>query len=181
MQWKNTSSRYGMVAVTLHWLIAIVVFCLFALGWWMTGLDYYDSWYKQGPWIHKSVGILLFLMVSIRLLWRLMSVKPEAMSNHKHWEVRLAHVAHFLLYALLFVIMISGYLISTEDGRAVEVFGWFEIPATITSIPDQADVAGWIHFTLACILIGLVLLHALAALKHHFVDRDKTLVRIFGK
>jgi cytochrome b561 len=61
------------------------------------------------------------------------------------------------------------------------VFGWFEVPATITSLPSQEDIAGWVHLILASTLIGLVVLHAAAALKHHFIDRDRTLKRIFGR
>lgn len=181
MQWKNTTNRFGFIAVALHWLVALTVFNLFVLGLWMTGLDYYDSWYKLGPWLHKSVGMLLFLIVLLRLSWRIFTPPPGALLTHKLWEVRLAHVVHLLLYWLLLAIMISGYLISTADGRSIGLFDWFFIPATITSIPQQEDNAGWIHLMLASILMGLVLLHAAAALKHHFIDRDRTLIRIFGK
>jgi len=181
MQLKNSTTHFGLVAVSLHWLVAIAVFALFGLGLWMTGLDYYDSWYKQGPWWHKSIGILLFFVVIFRLGWRVLTPPPAALPDHKPWEIKLAHMAHRLLYLLLLAIMLSGYLISTADNRAIEVFGWFSIPATITSLPDQEDVAGWVHLTLASILIGLAVLHAAAALKHHFIDRDRTLKRIFGR
>jgi cytochrome b561 len=77
--------------------------------------------------------------------------------------------------------MLSGYLISTADNRPIEVFGWFSVPATITSIPEQEDVAGLVHLVVASTLIGLVMLHAAAALKHHFIDRDRSLVRILGR
>lgn len=181
MQWKNSTTRFGLIAVTLHWLVALSVFGLFGLGLWMTGLDYYDSWYKQGPWLHKSIGITLFFVVIFRLYWRWLTPPPAALSSHKPWETRLARVTHLLLYLLLLAIMISGYLISTADNRSIEVFGWFSIPATITFIPDQEDVAGWVHLILASCLIGLTVLHAGAALKHHFIDRDHTLRRIFGR
>ena len=181
MQWKNSTTHFGMIAVSLHWLVAITVFSLFGLGLWMTGLDYYDSWYKQGPWWHKSIGILLFFVITFRLCWRLLTPPPAALTSHKPWETKLAHMAHLLLYFLLFIIMFSGYLISTADNRAIEVFGWFAVPATITSLPNQEDIAGWVHLILASILIGLVSLHAAAALKHHFIDRDRTLKRIFGR
>lgn len=170
-----------MITVTLHWLVAIAVFCLFGLGLWMTGLDYYDSWYKQGPWWHKSIGILLFFVVIFRLCWRVLTPPPVALASHKLWETKLAHMTHLLLYFLLFAIMLSGYLISTADNRPIEVFGWFAIPATITSLPNQEDIAGWTHLILASTLIGLALLHAVAALKHHFIDRDRTLMRISGR
>ena len=85
------------------------------------------------------------------------------------------------LYLLLFCTAISGYLISTADGRPVEVFGHFEVPASLTDLPGQADWAGAIHLTLAITVIVLTAVHALAALKHHFVDRDRTLLRMLGR
>ena len=181
MQLKNNTTRFGLIAIALHWLVALTVFSLFALGWWMTELDYYDSWYKQGPWWHKSIGILLFMAVIFRLCWRIFTPPPQPLASHQPWEIKAAHTVHLLLYLLLFLIMLSGYLISTADNRAIEVFGWFSIPATITSIPNQEDAAGWLHLVLASSLLGLALLHAAAALKHHFIDRDGTLKRIFGR
>ena len=181
MQLKNSSTHFGVIAVSLHWLVALAVFGLFALGLWMTGLDYYDSWYKQGPWWHKSIGILLFPVVIVRLGWRVLNPPPAALGSHKPWEKKLAHIAHLLMYVLLLSIMMSGYLISTADNRAIDVFGWFAVPATITALPRQEDIAGWVHLVLASILIGLVALHAAAAIKHHFIDRDRSLKRIFGR
>lgn len=181
MHWKNSKNRFGIMAVALHWFVAITVFSLFGLGLWMTGLDYYDSWYKLAPWWHKSIGVLLFFVVIFRLCWRMFTPPPVALSSHKPWEVRIAHIIHTLLYLILFVIMFSGYLISTADGRSIEVFGWFSVPSSITSIPDQADTAGLVHMVVAYSLIALSLLHAVAALKHHFIDRDNTLKRIFGR
>jgi cytochrome b561 len=67
---RNTPRGYGMVAILLHWLVALVVIGLFALGVWMTGLTYYDDWYKRGPDLHKSIGILLFLVMLARVIWR---------------------------------------------------------------------------------------------------------------
>lgn len=181
MQLKNSTTHFGLITVTLHWLVAVTVFGLFALGLWMTELDYYDSWYKQGPWWHKSIGILLFFIIIFRLFWRALTPPPVALISHKPWEIKLAHMAHLLLYFLLLAIMLSGYLISTADNRAIEVFDWFTVPATITSLPNQEDIAGWVHLILASILTGLASLHAVAALKHHFIDRDRTLKRIFGR
>ena len=181
MQWKNTQTQFGILAITLHWFVALVVITLFGLGLWMTGLDYYDNWYRLAPWWHKSIGASLFFVVIFRFCWRVFTPPPAALPSHKPWEIRIAHVTHYALYLMLFVIMFSGYLISTADGRSIEVFDWFSIPATITSIPEQEDTAGWIHLVVAYCLIGLSLLHAVAALKHHFIDRDSTLKRIFGR
>lgn len=181
MQWANNPTRFGSIAIALHWLVAIAVISLFTLGWWMTGLDYYSVWYQAAPWWHKSIGLTLALVMLIRLLWRFFSPPPEPLTSHTSAGVRVAKAVHLLLYLLLFIILISGYLISTADGRPIEVFGWFEVPATLTAIPNQEDIAGWIHWMVACTLMGLVLLHAAAALKHHFIDRDRTLLRILGR
>ena len=181
MQFKNNTTRFGFISMALHWLVPLPVFALFALGWWMTELDYYDTWYKLGPWWHKSIGVLLFLVVIFRLCWRFFTVQPKALSSHKPWEIKIAHAVHLFLYLLLLLTMFSGYLISTADNRPIEVFGWFSVPATITSITDQEDIAGQVHLIVASILIGLALLHASAALKHHFIDRDRSLMRMLGR
>ncbi len=173
---KNTSQAYGLVSVFLHWLVAIAVVSLFALGLWMVELDYYDAWYRRGPDLHKSIGIMLFAVMLLRLGWRLTNPQPQGIG--KVWEQRAAHIAHRLLYALPFLLMISGYLISTADGRPIDVFGLFSIPATLSGLDNQEDIAGEIHELLAYTLIGLAAVHGLAALKHHYFDRDNTLKRM---
>lgn len=178
---KNSATSYGLVAIALHWLVALVVVGLFALGLWMTELEYYDAWYERGPDLHKGIGILLFITVAFRLVWRWLNPRPAPEPMHKPWERRLAGIAHALLYVLLFAVMIAGYLISTADGRSIEVFGLFSVPATLSGIENQEDIAGEIHEVLAFILIGLTLLHTAAALKHHFIDRDRTLKRMLGR
>jgi len=180
MQWRNTRQRYGVITITLHWLVAIIVVALFGLGWWMTELNLYHPWYHKAPSLHKSMGLLLLAMMVIRMVWRLFNHTPEPLPTHTPITHGAARLVHHLLYLLLFAVMISGYLISTADGRPVEVFGAFSIPATITSIPEQEEVAGKIHLILAITLIALALVHAGAALKHHIIDRDNTLLRMLG-
>jgi cytochrome b561 len=178
---KNTSTDYGLIAIALHWLVTLAVIGLFALGLWMTDLDYYDPWYERAPDVHKSIGVLLFITVVLRLAWRWMNPVPRPEPTHAVWERRMAGIAHALLYALLFAVMIAGYLISTADGRPIQVFGLFAVPATLSGIENQEDIAGEIHEVLAFILIGLAAVHALAALKHHYFDRDRTLKRMLGR
>lgn len=181
MQWRNSKQRYGLIAIALHWLVAITVFGMFGLGWWMTELTLYHPWYYKAPALHKSIGLLLFMVMVLRLVWRFVNPYPDPISTHSRFERVAARLVHGLLYLLPFVVMISGYLISTADGRPIEIFGVVSIPASITSIPNQEDVAGEIHLVLAVVLIALALLHAAAALKHHFVDRDNTLRRMLGR
>ncbi|BCR25545.1 hypothetical protein KAM429_42480 [Aquipseudomonas alcaligenes] len=110
-----------------------------------------------------------------------MSPPPPALSSYSRLTRLGAKLGHGLLYLGLFALMIAGYLISTADGRGISVFGLFEVPASITAIPDQEDVAGLIHQYLAWVLVIFAVLHGLAALKHHFIDRDATLSRMLGR
>jgi cytochrome b561 len=177
---RNTEDTYGILAVAMHWLVAVTVAGLFALGLWMVDLTYYSDWYRTAPAIHKGVGILLFGAVVVRLGWRAVGPRPSPVAGHAAWERRAAVIAHGTLYALLFAVMISGYLISTADGRSIDVFGLFSVSATVTGLPGQADVAGDVHFVLAVTLVTVAAAHALAALKHHLLDRDRTLLRMLG-
>jgi cytochrome b561 len=181
MRWRNSSLHYGIISISLHWLAAVAVFGLFALGYWMVGLTYYSSWYKVAPDIHKSVGVLLFLLMAVRLSWRMLNPPPPALPEHGPLTRIASKLGHAFLYLGLFVLMISGYLISTADGRGISVFGWFEIPASLTSLPDQGDNSGLVHRYLAWTLVIFAILHGLAALKHHFIDHDRTLLRMFGR
>ncbi len=181
MMWKNTTERYGWIAILFHWLTAITVFGLFGLGVYMTNLDsYYDPFYKTGPFIHKSIGVLLFGALVLRVIWRMLNPHPALPSQAPAWERIVAVLTHAALYLLLFAILFSGYLISTAEGRGVSVFDWFEIPALPWALAHQEDLAGKIHGLLAWTLMGLVVLHTLAALKHHFIDRDTVLTRMLG-
>lgn len=178
---RNTESSYGLIAILLHWLVAVAILGMFALGLWMVGLGYYDPWYRRAPEIHKGIGVLLFLTLVLRLGWRFANPPPRPLPSHSQLEVRAARAAHLLLYLLLFAVMVSGYLISTADGRSIDVFGLFQVPATLTGLPSQADLAGDVHLALAIATLVLAGVHALAALKHHFLDRDSTLMRMLGR
>ncbi len=178
MSLKNSSHRYGSVAKVLHWVVALAVIGLFGLGLYMTSLGYYDPWYHTAPDLHRGFGVVVALLLLFRLVWRQFNPRPQPEPNHKAWEVKAAEWVHRALYLLLFGIVISGYLISTADGRAIEVFGVVAIPSLTGSVANLEDYAGTLHLGLAIALMTLVGLHALAALKHHFVDRDRTLLRM---
>ncbi|WP_417566354.1 cytochrome b [Marinobacter sp.] len=181
MQIRNTASSYGLVAIAIHWLVALVVFGLFGLGYWMVDLTYYHDWYNRAPDIHRSVGILLLAVMVFRVIWKSLNVSPASPPEHKRWEVRSAHLGHGLLYVLIFVALVSGYLISTADGSSVSVFGWFEVPSVTGQVKGMEDIAGTVHYWTTWAILGLALVHAAGALKHHFIDRDPTLRRMLGK
>jgi cytochrome b561 len=115
------------------------------------------------------------------VLWRFISPPPPTLETYSRMTRLGAKFGHSFLYFSLFAVMIAGYLISTADGVGISVFGLFEIPALVSGLPDQADTAGVIHLYLAWALVIFSGLHALAALKHHFIDRDATLNRMLGR
>ena len=181
MAMRNSKSGYGWMTIVLHWLVAVAVAGLFVLGFWMVELTYYDSWYSRAPDIHRSIGVLLFVTVLFRVVWRWINLSPRAPVNHTRWEVWSARAVHMLLYVLMFVAMASGYLISTADGSAISVFGWFDVPSVTGRMKGLEETAGAVHYWSTWGLVALAGLHGLAALKHHFWDRDQTLLRMLGQ
>jgi len=175
----NDQQSYGWGPIVIHWLVAVAVIVLFGLGLYIDSLSYYDPEYRTVPHWHKSLGLILAGLFMLRIAWRLFN-KPPAPLPQPAVLTLATHAVHSLLYLLLIVVLVSGYLISTADGRAIAVFNWFEIPALPALITNQEDVAGEIHEIAANSLIALAALHALAALKHHFINRDDTLKRMFG-
>ena len=179
MDLNNDKHRYGLISILLHWGMAVVIFGLYALGLYMVDLTYYDELYQTIPNIHRSIGMILMLFLLIRWVWRLRNQLPEI--SGKRWEQVAALWAHRAFYLLILLSLVSGYLISTADGQPVSVFNWFDIPATLYGIDNQEDIAGDIHEILTHILIFLAAIHTLAALKHHFIQRDPTLLSMLGK
>jgi len=180
---KNTPLGYGVVAIFLHWIMALGILFLFGLGLYMVELSYYDAWYKGSLDLHKSIGVSVFILWCIRIIWRLLNVSPvvpEVNTTFEKFEQRAAHWMHLLLYLIMVLLMCSGYLISTADGRGISVFELFEVPAINALIDNQEDIAGEIHLILAWCLIVLVAIHSLAAIKHHFINKDDTLKKMIG-
>lgn len=177
----NTRIHYGYISIFFHWLAAATIIALFALGYYMVDLTYYHQWYKTAPELHKSIGFLLFILMIVRVIWRHKQLTPEHLTSHSSLERKMGKLTHSVLYFLIFLIMITGYLISTADDRGIEVFELFTVPGFGSFIENQEDVAGLIHQWLAYTLILLASLHAIAALKHHFIDKDNTLNRMIGR
>ncbi|MDX2322106.1 MAG: cytochrome b [Moritella sp.] len=176
---KNTKTDYGWISILLHWIMALAIFGMFGLGLYMVELTYYDAWYKGSLDLHKSIGILLLGLLLIRTLWRGINTNPDSADERaSKFEVTSAHLVHLGLYLLMFTLMVSGYLISTADGRGINVFEVFTVPAIPFAIDNQEDIAGQIHEILAWALIAVAGIHALAALKHHFINKNNTLIRM---
>lgn len=169
---------YTLIARMIHWTMVLLLVGLVALGLWMTELSYYDPWYHKAPALHDSLGVVAFFLLIARFIWRISHPAPPHSARIKPWEKRLAQVIQVALYVLMAAIPITGYLITTAKGMSVDVFSLFSIPALVQTLPGLEDKAGYIHQILAWSLTGLAILHLSAALKHHFLDRDDTLLKM---
>ncbi|WP_395373542.1 cytochrome b [Marinicella sp. W31] len=178
---NTTTHSYHLSLRLLHWLMAIIIFALFAVGWYMVQLDYYDPLYQLLPWWHKSFGITLMMLLVLRLFSRWRTHIPKPLENHTTLEKKASVVVKFLFYLLILLLGISGYLISTAQGEAISVFDVFEIPSMLALTPQQVDQVGFFHEILAWTTLALACVHAVAALKHHFIDKDQTLLRMIRK
>ncbi|MBD1566992.1 cytochrome b [Vibrio sp. SA48] len=170
--------NYNLVSRLVHWVSALVVFGMFAVGLWMVDLTYYSQWYKTAPHWHKSIGLLLAALTLFRLLWKQISSTPSIEGSRV--ERLGAKAAHSFMYLLLITLFVSGYLISTEDGRGIDIFNWLTVPGMGALFEGQADLSGIIHFYAAWTLIVIAVIHAAAALKHHFINKDNTLRKMTG-
>lgn len=181
MQIRNTADRFGLLTKVLHWLVAGLILFLVWLGWYMVGLDYFHKWYNSSLTWHKSLGIIVLILAVLKIGWQLYTPPPDVAGDLKPWEKTAATVMHRLLLLLMVLIPATGYLISTSDGKSVEVFNWFSVPALVDESKTLRDWAIDLHFYMAYSVAGLAIGHAAAALKHQFVDRDSTLTRMLWK
>lgn len=180
MRFTNTTERYGLVSILLHWAVALLTIGLFVLGLWMVDLGYYDDWYYQAPWWHKSLGFIVFLLVLLRWLWRPVAGKPAAISATPMWQHLAAKMVHQLMNLAIVVLAVTGYLIVTAKGQPLGIFDWFNIPAYTRLSVATSDLVSKLHLWSGYFIMALASLHALAALKHHFINKDATLRRMLN-
>lgn len=176
---KTETSRYGWVAVTLHWVIAIAILYMVYLGKSMED-DY------AAIQLHKSLGITILALSLLRLIWRFVDPPPPLPSGMPPLERIGARVSHWGFYLLMIFIPLSGWALASASSFKTKVWGVIELPKLPGFAGLDADqlesvhhrVEG-VHETLAFwILLPLVVLHVAAALKHHFRDRDNVLTRM---
>src|SRR5450830_1151522 len=170
--------RYTKPAILLHWLVALLIIAAFALGLTMVNIPgLTPTKLKYFSW-HKWLGITILGIACLRLLWRLSHPAPSYPLQMPRWQQTSAHALHLLLYFLIFAIPVSGYLYSLSAGVPVVYLGIVPLPVLLAPNPELKPLLKLIHYTLNMILLGSVIVHVLAALKHHFIDRDGVLKRI---
>jgi len=170
-------NRYTRVAIALHWIIAIAIFGTMALGVYMHELDLSPTKLKLYSY-HKWIGVTIFLLVLLRLVWRLTHRPPPPPAGMPAWQHRAAAAAHALLYLLTLAIPLSGWLMSSASGFPVVYFEVLRIPDLVGKDKALADQLKDLHYYLNILMFAVLVLHVAAALKHHFFDRDDVLARM---
>lgn len=180
MPLKNTPDEWGSVSKLLHWLIVLLIVAMAWIGLRMGGMP-------NGPdkiatyAMHKSIGLSILALAVLRLLWRVYAGSPVPVAGTPRLQERLAALVHWVLYALLLAMPLSGWLLNSAAGFPLQWFGLFNLPALTGRDPGLRDLAGQIHELLFWIIVLVVLAHAGAAVYHHRVMRDATLARMFPR
>jgi len=170
---RSTAIAWGGITRVFHWGMLAVFAAIIPLGWYMTELP--PGVHKLRLYaLHKSIGLTLLGLALLRLGWRACEHRP-VLPPMPPWQARAAGTVHAVLYALMFTIPLSGWLYNSAAGFPLRWFGLVNLPALAASNPALKSLAHAIHHAAVWVLLALVALHAAAALKHHFADRDRTL------
>ena len=177
----NTNQKWGWVSIFLHWITAILILGLAVIGLYMTELPTSPSKIQIYA-LHKSFGITVLVLTILRLLWRFFNSTPQDAQNIPRYQTISAKIVHIFLYALLFMMPLSGWLYNSASGYPLRWFNVISLPKLFTGFnPEIKQFAHAAHETLFYVLACLLLIHAGAALWHHYVLRDSILKRMLGK
>ncbi len=174
------TTRYTDTAISLHWLMAVGLVGTFALGVYMHDLPFSPAKLQLYSW-HKWAGVTLFALVLSRLAWRAGHPPPALPDTMTATMQRAAGLAHVVLYLLMLAIPLSGWLMSSAKGVTTVWFGVLPLPDLLGKDKALGDLLFGVHKALNLTLLGLVIAHIGAALKHHLVDRDDVLTRMLPR
>ena len=175
----NSEHHYGLVSRANHWLSAAIFIALIAIGIYMHELE--DSPEKFQLYdLHKSMGVALFMLMMLRLLWLKISPNPPQLS-HNRFEHILGHATKGILYLAMILLPISGWVMSNSAGYDVAFFNLFTLPQIVEENDTVHSIAKTLHGTAGPLMIVFILLHIAGALKHHLIYKDETLLRMLGK
>ena len=169
---------YTATAIGLHWLIAFGIFAAFGLGLYMTGIPgLTPTKLKLFSW-HKWIGVTIFVVAVLRVIWRATHAAPPVAPGTPAWQAKAAAGAHHLLYLLILIVPITGYLYSSSAGVPVVYLGLWKLPPLIEASDTLKPILKFAHIWLNYLMAAIVVVHAAAAIKHQVIDRDGTLGRM---
>ncbi len=174
---RNTSDSWGSLSRFLHWAIAVLVGVQIALGLVAANARLSPLKLELFVW-HKSTGFVILVLVVLRLAWRLANPTPALPTGLSGFERIAARTSHGLFYLLLIVMPINGWVINSAANVPFSIFWLIPLPAIVAPNQALAGQAENGHFVMFMLLSVLVVVHAGAALRHHFVKRDTVLLRM---
>jgi len=181
----DTKEKLSGVTIALHWIVAAGMIALLAMGMYMADFEVGALF----P-LHKALGVIFFLVIMARVFWRVKTGWPATVREYPTWEHKLAVLTHWVLIIGTVLMPLSGFIFSGASGHGVDVFGLVLAPTN----PDPADPTKVIAFNgpvahlgheaheiLGNIMVAAIALHIVGAYKHHFLDKDRTMLRMLGK
>jgi cytochrome b561 len=173
---KNTSDSYGWLTKVFHWLISFMIITLLIVGFTMASMEPSDQkWQLYAG--HKATGVIVLSLVVLRFLWRLVNTQVLLPIDIPAWQKAAARSTHYILYFFMFMMPISGIMMSRLGGHDIDVFGMFTIHA-LEKNPDIAKLFWQFHGYAAIGFVTMIVLHILAGLYHHFIRKDRVLMRM---
>ncbi|HEX4986478.1 MAG TPA: cytochrome b [Burkholderiales bacterium] len=172
------TARYTTAAIVFHWVVAILVFTMIGLGFYMEGIPKGNpdrAFYFN---LHKSIGVTTALIVIARLWWRAKHPAPLLPASMPGWEMQASRISHALLYMCIIVMPLSGFCATQFTKYGVNYFGLFKIPPMGFENKVIYDLLQGVHGLTAALLVTLIVIHVLAALKHLLIDRDRVFQRM---
>lgn len=177
MNLRNSERRFGLVNILLHWIMAILIIGMLVLGLYMVSLPISLEKLKLYGW-HKEYGFIVLALAMFRLFWRITNITPHL--SLPFLEMLAARAMHWAFYGFMFAMPISGWLITSAAGLPASFFGLFTLPNLISTNEEYRQLFQWVHQWLGYGLIVAIVLHASAALKHHFINKDDILRRMIS-
>lgn len=174
---RNSKERFGAVSQVLHWGVFLMFVSLYVLAEMMEDAP-------KGPErmalydLHKSIGITVLFTVFLRLSWRIANPVPEPSGKVSKWLELAASASHYVLYAVMFIMPVSGYVMSVSGGHDVSWFGLFTLPNLVAKNEGLHEFGEESHEVMAAVILVLVSVHILAALWHHFIVKDNVFRRM---
>lgn len=171
----QSAEKYPLIIRWLHRIIALLIIGMIVLGWYVSTLDYENTHYQFLRQLHRTVGLALFPLGIAQIIAYTTLPRPALAPTLKTWERRLAKLTHMFLLYVVIAIPVAGYLMS---GDKLVILGDINIPVLHELKKSQRSALFEVHEMLAWTTAALVGLHVVAALKHHFIDKDDTLKKM---
>jgi len=173
----NSRHGWGLVSQFLHWIVVALVVTQYTLGYYAADLPLgFDKLVALAR--HKSFGMLILALATLRLAWRIVTPTPELPRGMPTYQRRLARATHWVLYGCLFALPLSGWIMSSARNYGVSFFNLFQLPDLVAPGETLYTLSRSVHISLTWVLAAVIALHVAGALKHHFIDRDTVLRRM---